>query len=140
MIHQHERLADRYGWQGVFVYRGEEMGVIFKNGIMYGGVSPNMASFSVGTLTLDSEDWVSGTGEYTQTVTLTVSVDSDSKVDLQPDSTAIAQMIEDGTVGLYAVNTNGVVTIHAIGEVPSEDLTVQYTVFDQIELGEGDAY
>lgn len=124
-----------------FVYRGENMGVIFKNGIMYGGVSPNMASFSVGTLTLDSEDWVSGTGEYTQTVTLTVSVDSDSKVDLQPDSTTIAQMIEDGTVGLYAVNTNGAVTIHAIGEAPSEDLTVQYTVFNQIEIAqEGDTY
>lgn len=117
------------------------MGIIMRNGIAYGGSTPNMASFSVGTLTLDAEDWVAGTGEYTQTVVLSISVDNDSKVDLQPDSATIAQMISDGTVGLFAVNTNGVVTVHAIGEVPSEDLTVQYTVFNQIEIAqEGDTY
>lgn len=117
------------------------MGLIIKNGVMYGADNSNICSFSVGTITLDAEDWVSGTGEYTQEVVLTISVSNDSKVDLQPDSSIISQMIDDGTVGLYAVNINGVVTIHAVGEAPSEDLTIQYTVFNQIEIGqEGDTY
>lgn len=75
-----------------------------------------------------SSTW-SGDGPYTQTVTLSgYTVTANSKVDIQPDSTVIAQLITDGVAALYIDNTSGALTAYAIGAAPTAALTVQCTV------------
>ena len=78
------------------------------------------------TVTL-STGWTGDASPYTQSVTISGTT-ANSKVDLQPDATAIAQMANDGTVALYIANDNGVLTAYAVGEKPTVALTVQATV------------
>ena len=74
-----------------------------------------------------STDWTGNASPYTQTVTIS-GVTANSKVDLQPDATAIAQMADDGTVALYIANNNGTLTANAVGEKPTVALTIQATI------------
>ena len=78
------------------------------------------------TVTL-STDWVGDASPYTQTVTISGTTNN-SKVDLQPDATSIAQMAEDGVVALYIANDNGTLTSYAVGEKPTVALTIQATI------------
>ena len=82
------------------------------------------------TVTL-STNWTGNTSPYTQSVTISGTT-SNSKVDLQPDATAIAQMAEDGTVALYIANNNGVLTANAVGEKPTAEMTIQATITEVI--------
>lgn len=75
-----------------------------------------------------STTW-SGSDPYTQTVTLSnYTVTSNSKVDIQPDSTAIAQLISDGVKGLYILNNAGTLTAYAVGAPTTASLTLQVTI------------
>ena len=78
------------------------------------------------TVTL-STDWVGDASPYTQTVTISGTTNN-SKVDLQPDATSIAQIAEDGVVALYIANDNGTLTSYAVGENPTVALTIQATI------------
>lgn len=78
------------------------------------------------TVTL-SADWAGDASPYTQTVTISGTT-ANSKVDLQPDATAIAQMADDGAVALYIVNDNGTMTAYAVGEKPTAEMTIQATI------------
>lgn len=82
------------------------------------------------TITL-STNWTGDSSPYTQTVTIPGTT-SNSKVDLQPDATAIAQMVEDGTIAMYIVNNDGTLTAYAVGEKPTVELTVQATITEVI--------
>lgn len=79
-----------------------------------------VASVSLGT------SWT-GTGPYTQVVTIN-GIESDSKIDLQPDADVINKLMESGTSALYIVNNNGVATAVAIGAAPNSALTIQCTI------------
>ena len=68
-----------------------------------------------------------GTGPYTQVVTID-GIDSDSKIDLQPDADVINKLMESGTTALYIVNNSGVATAVAIGAAPNSALTIQCTI------------
>ena len=68
-----------------------------------------------------------GAGPYTQVVTID-GVDSDSKIDLQPDADVINKLMESGTTALYIVNNSGVATAVAIGAAPNSALTIQCTI------------
>lgn len=71
----------------------------------------------------------SGNGPYTQTVTLAhYTPTAYSKVDIQPDATAIAQLISDGVQALYISNNNGTLTMYAVGAAPTAALTLQVTI------------
>ena len=75
-----------------------------------------------------STTW-SGSDPYTQTVTLSnYTVTSNSKVDIQPDSTAIAQLISDSVKGLYILNNAGTLTAYAVGAPTTASLTLQVTI------------
>ena len=78
------------------------------------------------SVTLASANW-SGNGPYTQSVTIS-GVLSNSKVDIQPNATAIQQMIDDGCAAIYIENTSGTLTAYAIGSAPTANLTVQVTI------------
>ena len=78
------------------------------------------------TITL-STDWIGDASPYTQVVIIS-GITANSKVDLQPDATAIQQMIDDGTVAMYVVNDNGILTTYAIGEKPTIELTIQASI------------
>lgn len=79
-----------------------------------------VASVSLG------KSWT-GTGPYTQVVTIN-GIESDSKIDLQPDANVINKLMESGTSALYIVNNNGVATAVAIGAAPNSALTIQCTI------------
>ena len=71
----------------------------------------------------------SGNGPYTQTVTVTgATPTSNSKVDIQPDATALAQMEADGITALYIENNAGTLTAYAVGGTLSASVTVQVTL------------
>ena len=73
--------------------------------------------------------WTAGTDEYTQTVTVSgCSVSASSKVDLQPDKTAIVQLATDGITALFVENNSGTLTLHALGTAPTVSLTIQCVV------------
>lgn len=82
------------------------------------------ASVNQKTVSL-SATWT-GEDPYTQTVTVPgYTIAANSKVDLQPDASQIAQLIEDGVTALYIANNNGVLTAYAIGAEISTAMTVQ---------------
>ena len=74
-----------------------------------------------------STNWIGDASPYTQTITIPGTT-SNSKVDLQPDATAIAQMADDGTLAMYIANANGTLTANAVGEKPTVALTIQATI------------
>jgi len=73
----------------------------------------------LGTINL-SATWTGSVSPYTQTVTVSgATVTINSKVDIQPSDTVIAQLISDGCNALYISNNNGTLTAHAVGAKPS---------------------
>lgn len=100
----------------------------FGNG--YAGASGGGGGSDVllGTISTNTT-WTQQTDDWTQTVTVSgATVTENSKVDLQPDTTVLAQMISDGTSAMYIENNAGTLTAHAIGTAPSVALTVQCTI------------
>lgn len=83
-------------------------------------LKPKIVTLSVGTT------W-SGSGPYTQEITIDGGT-ANTKVDLQPDSTVINQMVSDGCMALYVVNDNGVFTLYALDAAPSTALNIQATL------------
>lgn len=81
----------------------------------------------VGTITL-STTW-SGNGPYTQTVTVNyATVTKNSKIDLQPDASSLAQLMTDGVSALFIENNNTTLTAYAIGSPTTTSLTLQCVV------------
>jgi len=80
---------------------------------------------TTGTVTISASGW-SGNGPYSHSVTISGTT-ANSKIDLQPDSTVLAQMTTDGTTALYIENNNGTLTAWAMGAAPTASLTIQYT-------------
>lgn len=71
----------------------------------------------------------SGSGPYTQVVTVdNVTITPNSKIDLQPDSTVLNQLLSDGVQALWIQNDGGVLTAYAIGASPSVALSIQCLV------------
>lgn len=89
------------------------------------GYAPKKAS-----VTISSSSW-SGSNPYTQTVSISGAViTSKTKVDIQPDATALAQLISDGVTALYISNNNGTLTAYSIGAATTANITVQVTYYE----------
>ena len=84
----------------------------------------------VASITLAAADWT-GSGPYTQTVTISgATITANTKVDLQPDATALAQLISDSVAALFVSNTSGTLTATAIGAAPTANLTIQVSYYE----------
>ncbi len=89
-----------------------------------------------GTLTLlattgswtDEQD-----GTYTQQISITGGT-SNTKVDLQVNVSVIEQMQEDKVTALYILNDDGVFYAVAVGNAPTDTITVQYTRTEVVTL------
>ena len=69
----------------------------------------------------------SGWNDKSQSLSV-ANVTAKSKVDIQPDSAVIEQMLNDEVVGLYIENNGGTLTAKAVGGVPKADITLQVTI------------
>jgi hypothetical protein len=81
------------------------------------------------SITLISNNWGGSDTTYTQVVNIP-EVTVNSKIDLQPDSIVLNQLISDGVSALYVENNDGAFTAYAIGAIPTVDLTIQVTVME----------
>ena len=93
------------------------------NGVTYSVESsvPTTAS-----ITLRAAAWLDNGSHYSQVVTL-ANVTSLTKVDLQP---TVAQLdtLHEQSLGFYTINSNGSVTVYAVGNKPLQDFTFQVTM------------
>ena len=78
------------------------------------------------TITLKADGWLGDASPYAQVVPL-VDVTSMTKVDLQPTVDQL-HLLHSHPVGFCAVNEDGVVTVYAVGNKPTEDFTFQVTM------------
>lgn len=62
------------------------------------------------------------------TQTVSIEVNENDKIDIQPDGNVINAMLNDGVVAIYFGNENGVVTAYSVGAKPTADITVQVTL------------
>lgn len=86
---------------------------------------PKLASVTL------SGTW-SGSGPYTQTVTVSgATITANTKVDVQPNATLLAAMVNAGCTALFIQNNNGTLTAYAIGAAPNSSSTaVQVTCYE----------
>lgn len=75
---------------------------------------------------LPADGWEGEASPYSQIVAL-VGVTPYTKVDLQPTLAQIDTFYSK-SLGFFAVNEDGVVTVYAIGDKPTEDITIQVTM------------
>lgn len=105
-------------------YNGTDYDVMYPRTLIE-QVTNGQRQIIVDTVSLGTS-WT-GTGPYTQVVTID-GVDSDSKIDLQPDADVINKLMESGTTALYIVNDSGVATAVALGAAPTTALEIQCTI------------
>ena len=109
------------------------------NPVKSGGIFEYMKNVHIlmsgGTISLGTT-WT-GSDPYSQTATVTgVTITQYSKVDLQPGAAVINQLIADQVQAMWVENNDGILTVYAVGGVPSTALTIQCTV---TETGQGTA-
>ena len=105
-------------------YNGTDYDVMYPRTLIE-QVTNGQRQIIVDTVSLGTS-WT-GTGPYTQVVTID-GIESDSKIDIQPDADVINKLMESGTTALYIVNDSGVATAVAVGAAPNTELTVQCTI------------
>lgn len=92
-----------------------------------GGGDSKQDAVKTGTLVIPTA-WVENSGVFTQTLsTSPPGVTANSKIDLQPSSTVLSQLIADGVTALWVQNSNAVLTVYALGAAPKVALSVQCT-------------
>lgn len=89
-------------------------------------VSVNGASVKLGVVTLLADAWVGENNFYFQVVSIK-GVTKYSQVDITPDAEQLAIFYEKD-IAFVTENEDGVVTVYAIGQKPTNDYTFQVTI------------
>lgn len=82
------------------------------------------------TVTLFASKWVGDNSPYSQVVTIDKATEY-SKVDLQPSSEQLA-IFHDKDLAFVTENDDGVITVYAIGDKPTNDYTMQVTIAEVV--------
>ena len=80
----------------------------------------------IGEVTLFAEKWVGADNLYSQIVEIE-GVTENSQVDLTPDVQQLA-IFYNKDISFVTENEDGVVTVYAIGQKPTNDYTIQVTI------------
>lgn len=84
------------------------------------------------TISVAYANW-SGSGPYTQTITISgATITSKTKVNIQADETALAQLIDDGVSAMFVKNNSGTLTLYAIGAAPTDNITLQVEYYETV--------
>ena len=105
-------------------YNGTDYDVMYPRTLIE-QVTNGQRQIIVDTVSLGTS-WT-GTGPYTHVVTIN-GIESDCKIDIQPDADVINKLMESGTTALYIVNDSGVATAVALGAAPTAALEIQCTI------------
>lgn len=102
-------------WQYTWVLKGN----LFHNQAVY-------------TYTISASNW----NNKVQTLNLSsvYTVTSKTKVDVEGDDTVLEQLVIDDCDGIYVENNSGSLTIKAIGNAPTANITVQLVVYEVEDL------
>lgn len=92
----------------------------------------NNAMMKITNITLPFANWIGTTYGYSQTVSIP-GLTPNSKIDLQPTPDQLANFVRSG-VSLTTSNENGIVTIHAIDNCPTSDITLQVQITEVITV------
>ena len=98
-------------------------GVNTFSGLNYVSIGGSGGGVKFVSITLPSASWTGTVSPYSQAVTIT-GITNKSMVDLKVSPTVL-NILENEAAGLIAENDNSVVKIYAIGNKPSQDLTIQ---------------
>jgi hypothetical protein len=77
-----------------------------------------------------ASSWTGESNPWSQVVTIN-GVTHKSKIDLQPTALQIVEL-QDNDIALIAENTNGIVTIYALGSKPTKDYTMQALITEVV--------
>ena len=91
----------------------------------------------VKSVILSSGSWtqVGSDDVYTQTISVSgITITNNTKVDLALDSTAMLQMANDGTIGMYVQNDSSTLKVYAVGEQPTAAITAQLTFTETVTI------
>lgn len=98
------------------------------NGVeLKGNVEVQTASASfIAEIPLPAASWVGSASPYSQVVAI-VGATAQSKVDLQPSVEQLA-IFHNKDLAFVTENEDGVITVYAIGQKPTNDYTIQATI------------
>lgn len=112
------------------LYMDETNGAFYKCTAVENGAYTWVPLFSsaarIGEVTLSASKWA-GSGNLFSQVVNVEGVTPNSQVDLTPDVQQLAVFYEKDLT-FVTENENGVVTVYAIGEKPTNDYTIQVTI------------
>lgn len=97
---------------------------------MVDGSGGGAAASKLITITISANGWQGSNNLYSQVVECN-DVSANSKLDLQPTPTQIAEL-QDAEISLMATNNNGIVTIYAIGNKPTVDYTMDVLITEVV--------
>lgn len=94
--------------------------------ITVGGSPQTTSSIKIGWVTLLADAWIGEDNLYHQVVEIEGATEN-SQVDLTPDVQQLMVFYEKD-LSFVTENENGVVTVYAIGQKPTNDYTIQVTI------------
>ena len=84
-------------------------------------------------VTLSAAQWVGTNGHYTQVVNI-AGISKNSKVDLNPTVEQL-NIFHNKDITFVVVNDNALITVHCIGQKPTNDYTIQATITEVVTNG-----
>lgn len=88
------------------------------------------SSGKITQITLFAADWKNAVSPFFQTVEVS-GISASSMVEIQATTEQIQKLCEDGTA-IHIENDSGVATAWAVGTLPTEDLTFQVTLTEEV--------
>lgn len=92
----------------------------------------NSCSSKVISVTIPSSGWSNNAQSLNLSSIYTVT--NKTKVDIEGDNTVLEQLVIDDCEGIYVENNSGSLTIKAITNAPTENITVQLVVYEVEDL------